>query len=81
MQVKLATTQGNSVYDQDWPDGQYCLDLTNPLHRAVVMELCDLERLQQPPCGCVDVKLDGKLKSKSQCLTELGYPGDSTPSR
>ena len=26
-------------------------------------------------------KLDGKLKSKSQCLTELGYPGDSTPSR
>ena len=73
--------QGNAVYDIDWPDGVYCLDLASPLHRAVVMELCDLEQLQRPPRGCSAIRLDGKLKGKGQCLTDLGYPGEAMPSR
>jgi len=79
--VKLGTTQGNVVYDIDWPDGVYCLDLASPLHRAVVMELCDLEQLQRPQRGCSAIRLDGKLKGKGQCLTDLGYPGEAMPSR
>ncbi|KAK3260834.1 hypothetical protein CYMTET_30231 [Cymbomonas tetramitiformis] len=80
--VSLKGKNPSSVqgYNMDLPDGHYQLDLGNPLHHAVVLELCHLEnKQQQESIGCTGIKLNGRSLGNNGLLA-LGWP-DSMPDK
>ena len=69
------------LFGQDHTDGHYVLDCDNPVHKAVLMDLCYLESEQKIPQATIKLRINGRplkggKKKSSPSMSSLNWPRD-----